>query len=94
MAGEVAICSLATNPRGTFGLERSETEGGQSLQVEISPMSGLHVSNSLSTYVTIIKRADRSTWSLVANRGADGDCETYEGFASDADAWRYFCDLK
>ena len=63
-------------------------------QVEISPMSGLHVSNSLSTYVTIIKRADRSTWNLVVKSGADGNYETYEGFVSDSDAWRFFCKLR
>ena len=63
-------------------------------QVEISPMSGLYVSNSLSTYVTIIKKEDRSTWSLLINNDTNGDYEAYEGFVSDSDAWRYFCDLK
>ena len=62
--------------------------------VEISPMSGLYISNSLSTYVTIAKEGDRSTWSLLISKDTDENYEAYEGFVSDADAWRYFCDLQ
>lgn len=58
--------------------------------VEISQLSGLFISNSQATYVTIFRRAGRQEWSLLSSDETVATLKAYDQFATDSAAWEYF----
>lgn len=61
--------------------------------VEVSALSGMFVSNSQATYVTIFRRAGRQEWSLLSSDETVAALKAYDQFATDSAAWEYFVSM-